>query len=79
MLKADTSRGKELLTGMIALVHHMKLTVICEGVETKEQNTLVSEADCDYIQGWYYSKALPTEECEAFIDAYDLNQEKEGE
>ena len=79
LLKADTRRGKELLTGIIALAHHLKLSVICEGVETEEQNTLVSRADCDYIQGWYYSKALPTEDCDAFIDAYHLNQKKEGE
>lgn len=74
LLKADTRRGRDLLTGMIALAHHLKLPVICEGVETEEQNTLVSQANCDYIQGWYYSKALHSEECEAFIDAYGLNQ-----
>ncbi len=79
LLKACTRRGKELLTGIIALAHHLKLAVICEGVETEEQNTLVSQADCDYIQGWYYAKALPSEECGTFIDAYHLNQRKEGE
>lgn len=79
LLKADTRRGKELLTGMIALAHHLKLSAICEGVETEEQNSLVSEADCDYIQGWYYAKALPVEECVAFINAYQGCQKKEGE
>ena len=45
---------------------------ICEGVETEEQNTLVSQSDCDYIQGWYYAKAMPTDECEAFIESYNM-------
>ncbi len=79
LLKADTSRGKELLTGIIALAHHLKLSAICEGVETEEQNTLVSQADCDYIQGWYYAKAMPAEEWESFINVYHENQKKEGE
>ena len=40
-------------------------------VETEEQNTLVSSSACDFVQGWYYSKALPLEECESFIDKYE--------
>lgn len=67
LLKADTKRGKELFAGIIALAHSLNISVICEGVETEEQNNLVSESDCDFIQGWYYSKPLPLEECESFV------------
>ncbi len=70
LLKADTERGKALLSGIIALAHNLNIDVICEGVETVEQNTLVSQSNCDYIQGWYYAKALPVEECEAFIEKH---------
>lgn len=70
LLKADTERGKALLSGIIALAHSLDIGVICEGVETVEQNTLVSQSKCDYIQGWYYAKALPLEECEAFIEKH---------
>lgn len=79
LLKADTQQGKDLMTGMIAFAHHLKLPVICEGVETEEQNTLVSQANCDYIQGWYYAMALPVEEYEAFVKQYTLDQRKEDE
>ena len=70
LLKAETQRGKELFLGIVALAHSLKIKVICEGVETEEQNSLVSESDCDFIQGWYYSKAFPLEECEEFINRY---------
>lgn len=69
LLKADTKRGKDLFSGIIALAHSLDVKVVCEGVETEAQNTLVSESDCDYIQGWYYSKALPMDECEDFVFA----------
>ncbi len=69
LLKTELENGKKLFAGIIALAHNMDIKVICEGVETKEQNALVSESDCDYVQGWYYSKALPLEECEAFISS----------
>ncbi len=70
LLKTGTQRGKELFSGIIALAHNLNLSVICEGVETEEQNALVSESQCDFIQGWYYSKPLPLEECETFIKQY---------
>lgn len=72
LLKTDTKRGKDLFSGIIALVHSLNISVICEGVETEEQNTLVSQSDCDYIQGWYYAKALPLDECEEFVGKYSL-------
>ena len=70
LLKTDTDKGKDLFSGIIALAHSLNIKVICEGVETEEQNTLVSSSDCDFVQGWYYSKALPLEECESFIHKY---------
>lgn len=70
LLKTGTQRGKELFAGIIALAHNLNLSVICEGVETEEQNDLVSKSKCDFIQGWYYSKPLPLEECESFIEKY---------
>jgi len=71
LLKTENQKGKELFTGIIALAHSLRIKVICEGVETEEQNNLVSSSNCDFIQGWYYSKALPLEECESFIDIYE--------
>lgn len=71
LLKAETGRGKKLFMGIIALAHSLNIKVICEGVETREQNDLVSASDCDFIQGWFYSKPLPLEECESFIDKYE--------
>ena len=71
LLKTELENDKKLFAGIIALAHNMEIKVICEGVETKEQNTLVSTSDCDYVQGWYYSKALPLEECEEFVRRYN--------
>ena len=70
MLKTEVPKGKELFAGIVALAHSLNIKVVCEGVETEEQNALVSASNCDFIQGWYYTKALPSEECEAFIAQY---------
>ena len=70
LLLSEKESGKKLFWGIISLMHNLNLKVVCEGVETEEQNTLVSESDCDYIQGWYYSKALPIVSAEIFYKEY---------
>ena len=70
LLKTDTKKGRDLFYGIVNLSHDLDLKVVCEGVETKEQNTLVADSGCNYIQGWLYSKAMPLNECDDFIREY---------
>lgn len=70
LLLTDTERGRKLFHGIISLVHSLDLKLVCEGVETEPQNALVGESDCDFIQGWYYSTALPEEKAESFVKEY---------
>ena len=70
LLLSEKESGKKLFLGIISLIHNLNLKVVCEGVETEEQNTLVSRSDCDSIQGWYYSKALPVASAEIFYKEY---------
>ncbi|MBR5308801.1 MAG: EAL domain-containing protein [Clostridia bacterium] len=59
LLMASEEQGKRLLCGIVSLAHNLGMRVVCEGVETEEQNKLARDSGCDYIQGWYYSKAIP--------------------
>lgn len=68
LLKTNNERGKSLFHGIIALAHSLGLKVVCEGVETNEHNNFVSETNCDFIQGWYYSKVLPEIEYKTFLE-----------
>ena len=70
LLKYETPKGKSLLKAIISLAHSLDLKTVCEGVETKEHVEFISQTDCDNIQGWFYSKVHPIEECEAFIENY---------
>ena len=70
LLLSEKESGKKLFLGIISLIHNLNLKVVCEGVETEEQNTLVSQSECDYIQGWFYSKALPEVSAEIFYKEY---------
>lgn len=67
LIKASSAIGKRLFKGIVALAHSLDIKTVCEGVETKEQNDFVALSDCNFIQGWYYHKAMPIEECEKFV------------
>lgn len=70
VLQAMEPRGKMLLDGLIRLAHSMNMKVLCEGIETSEQNDMILNTDCEYIQGFFYSRALPLKESERFLQQY---------
>ena len=72
LLLASSTKAKKLFIGIISLAHCLNLSVVCEGVETDDQNSFVSRSDCDFIQGWYYSKGLSEEKAEAFAKEYAI-------
>jgi diguanylate cyclase (GGDEF)-like protein len=63
----DDEEDVSIAIAIIALAQSLKLGVIAEGVETKEQKEFLVKNGCDNIQGYYYSKALPAEEMEEML------------
>ena len=63
----DVSRDDNLLETMIGLAKSMGMSVVQEGVETKEMFDKVVAMGCDVIQGYYYAKAISLEEFKVFI------------
>src|SRR6185503_7041623 len=56
-----TQKGLALVSTIIQLAHSMKLKVVAEGVETKEQSRLLRLLSCDEMQGFLFSKPVPAE------------------
>jgi diguanylate cyclase (GGDEF)-like protein/PAS domain S-box-containing protein len=56
-----------IVMSIIALAHNLKLHVIAEGVETKEQLAYLRHHRCDAIQGHYFSRPLPADEIEKIL------------
>ncbi|MEG1106735.1 MAG: EAL domain-containing protein [Eubacterium sp.] len=53
---------------MITLIHRLKMKVIAEGVERKEEVNRLGLLKCDLIQGYYFSKPLPEAEFVALVN-----------
>lgn len=58
-----------LLRGVVALAGALRVKVIAEGVETREQAFFLRAAGVDAGQGWLWSKAVPPEQLEPLIVA----------
>ena len=70
LLKTEQKSGRDLFSGIVSLAHSLGLKVVCEGVETPEHHTYVTESDCDFVQGWYYSRPSGIQDCEKFYKSY---------
>jgi diguanylate cyclase (GGDEF)-like protein len=62
-----------IVKAIIAMAHSLELQVVAEGVETEEQLDFLRNVVCDEMQGFLFSRPLPSEELSKL-----LIQEKEG-
>jgi diguanylate cyclase (GGDEF)-like protein len=54
---------------IITMGRSLKLTVIAEGVETKEQLAFLQAAGCDEAQGYYFSRPVAAEQFARLLEA----------
>lgn len=71
--KISNEKNYEMIKCMIKSTHLFGMKIVAEGVETLSQVELLKSADCDYIQGFYYSKPLFAEELEKFLQYYTMS------
>lgn len=60
----DNDAGYQILLSLIQVFKKINYDVICEGIETKEQEKLIFECGCDKVQGFLYDKPLERAEFE---------------
>ena len=63
------STDSAIITAIITLADKLKLNVVAEGVETKEQYKFLQANGCTELQGFFFSKPLPEIELKKFLQA----------
>jgi EAL domain-containing protein (putative c-di-GMP-specific phosphodiesterase class I) len=53
---------RAITEAIIAMGKSLNLTVVAEGVETLEQQTFLQDHACDEMQGFFFSKPIPSGE-----------------
>lgn len=58
---------RALTEAIIVMAHKLGIKTIAEGVETEGQRDLLKSFGCDYVQGFFYSPAVPASKFEEVI------------
>ncbi|WP_460392371.1 putative bifunctional diguanylate cyclase/phosphodiesterase [Actinophytocola sediminis] len=68
-LRADEpdSVDAQIVRALVSLAHTLKLDVVAEGVETRDQADRLTALGCDSAQGWLYAKPGPPEEISRWL------------
>ena len=53
-----------LINNLVKTCHNLNIKVVAEGIETKAALEKINIANCDYVQGFYYSAAVSKSEIE---------------
>ena len=53
-----------LINNLVKTCHNLNIKVVAEGIETKAALEKINIANCDYVQGYYYSAAVSKNEIE---------------
>ena len=66
---SSVAEDKELTEAIIAMGRKLSLTVVAQGVETKEQADFLRQNACDELQGFYLNKPVPAEQMTELLRA----------
>lgn len=67
---AEQKKIRQLLQGIVSLLHQAGCLVLTEGVETEEQAMIAIDSDADFVQGFFFAK--PTTNYKAFSNRKPL-------
>ncbi len=64
---AGDDENSEIVRAIVTLAHNLGMYVVAEGVETEKQLVQLWAQQCEYGQGYFFSKPLPSEAAEALM------------
>ena len=72
-IQSETAKPLDqgILHFIMDLARWMSLSVVAEGVETREQLDRLREIGCDYVQGYYFAKPMPIADFEKLLGRQD--------
>jgi diguanylate cyclase (GGDEF)-like protein/PAS domain S-box-containing protein len=68
---AGNSKDATIVDTIIHLAKSLDIKVLAEGVENNEQVSLLQQMDCDFAQGFYFSKSLQAEKLKKWLEEHN--------
>ena len=64
----NDTKAKKILNHIVKLSDDLGVTSLTEGVETRDQYSMLVDMGCKLFQGYYFAKPMPVEEFEIFCE-----------
>ena len=82
MLKLDRSffldlkdqKARSIISCVMNLAKALNIKTVAEGIETGDQIAYLKTTGCNIVQGYFFSKPLPADEFERWIEAFDYDR-----
>lgn len=58
----ENEKTYKLVETIMNIARTMEMNVVAEGIETEEQQAVLTRLGCDYLQGYLFSRPLPAEQ-----------------
>ncbi len=66
--------ARAILESNVQLARKLDMTVVAEGVETREDWDLVTEVGCDQVQGYYIARPMPVHQFLEWLGRWNLKE-----
>ena len=64
---SENSKNTKIVSTIIDIAHSMNMCVVAEGIETHEQEILLTQMGCRVLQGFLFAKPLPAHQIHELI------------
>lgn len=68
----ENSKNNKIVSMIIDIAHSMNLRVVAEGIETPEQERLLTQMGCGVLQGFLYAQPIPAQQIPALLQRDSL-------
>ena len=66
---AVEGRGRSIIASVVRMAKWLRIPVVAEGVETREQVEFLRGLGCEYVQGYYFAKPMPAADYDGYVDS----------
>lgn len=70
-LDLDNAKTRNVISCILELAEQLDMETVAEGIETEEQIDSLRRLGCDVVQGYYFSRPLPQEQFERWIQEFE--------
>ncbi|MGL5455281.1 MAG: putative bifunctional diguanylate cyclase/phosphodiesterase [Enterobacterales bacterium] len=68
----ENNKNSKIVSTIIDIAHSMNLRVVAEGIETPEQERLLTQMGCGVLQGFLYAHPLPAQQIPSLLQKDNL-------